>query len=43
MDFILNEEQTAILETALAFAQERIAPFAAEWDEKCHFPVDVIK
>ena len=24
-------------ETALAFAQERIAPFAAEWDEKCHF------
>jgi alkylation response protein AidB-like acyl-CoA dehydrogenase len=43
MDFILNEEQTAIRETALAFAQERIAPFAAEWDEKCHFPVDVIR
>jgi alkylation response protein AidB-like acyl-CoA dehydrogenase len=43
MDFILNEEQAAIRETALAFAQERIAPFAAEWDEKCHFPVDVIR
>jgi alkylation response protein AidB-like acyl-CoA dehydrogenase len=43
MDFVLNEEQAAIQETALAFAQERIAPFAAEWDEKCHFPVDVIR
>src|SRR5262245_3662863 len=43
MDFSLNEEQTAIRETALAFAQERIAPFAAEWDEKCHFPVEVIR
>ena len=43
MDFVLNEEQAAIRETALAFAQERIAPFAAEWDEKCHFPVDVIR
>jgi alkylation response protein AidB-like acyl-CoA dehydrogenase len=43
MDFILNEEQAAIRETALAFAQERIAPFAAEWDQKCHFPVDVIR
>jgi alkylation response protein AidB-like acyl-CoA dehydrogenase len=43
MDFSLNEEQAAIRETALAFAQERIAPFAAEWDEKCHFPVDVIR
>jgi alkylation response protein AidB-like acyl-CoA dehydrogenase len=43
MDFVLKEEQAAIRETALAFAQERIAPFAAEWDEKCHFPVDVIR
>ena len=43
MDFSLNEEQTAIRETALAFAQERIAPFAAEWDENCHFPIDVIR
>ena len=33
----------AIQETALTFAKERIAPNAAEWDEKCHFPVDVIK
>jgi len=43
MDFILNQEQAAIREMALAFARERIAPFATEWDEKCHFPVDVIR
>jgi alkylation response protein AidB-like acyl-CoA dehydrogenase len=43
MHFQLTEEQAAIQETALTFAKERIAPFAAEWDEKDHFPVDVIK
>src|SRR3979409_1060036 len=43
MHFALTEEQAAIQETALAFAKERIAPHAGEWDEKCHFPVDVIK
>jgi alkylation response protein AidB-like acyl-CoA dehydrogenase len=43
MHFALTEEQTAIQDTALAFARERIAPKAAEWDEKCHFPVDVIR
>lgn len=41
--FQLTEEQAAIQETALTFAKERIAPFAAEWDEKDHFPVDVIR
>ena len=43
MDFSLNEEQRAIQEMALDFAKERIAPHAAEWDETCHFPVDVIR
>ena len=43
MHFALTEEQAAIQETALNFAKERIAPHAAEWDEKCHFPVDVIR
>ena len=43
MHFALTEEQAAIQETALTFAKERIAPNAAEWDETCHFPVDVIK
>src|SRR2546421_3994664 len=43
MHFALTEEQAAIQETALTFAKERIAPFAGEWDEKSHVPVDVIK
>jgi alkylation response protein AidB-like acyl-CoA dehydrogenase len=43
MHFALTDEQAAIQETALTFAKERIAPNAAEWDEKGHFPVDVIK
>jgi alkylation response protein AidB-like acyl-CoA dehydrogenase len=43
MHFNLSAEQAAIQDTALTFAKERIAPFAAEWDEKCHFPVDVIR
>ena len=43
MHFALTEDQAAIQETALTFAKERIAPGAAEWDEKSHFPVDVIR
>jgi len=43
MHFALTEEQAAIQETALSFAKERIAPYADEWDEKKHFPVDVIR
>jgi alkylation response protein AidB-like acyl-CoA dehydrogenase len=43
MHFQLTDEQAAIQETALTFAKERIAPFAAEWDENDHFPVDVIR
>ncbi len=43
MHFALTEEQAAIQDTALAFARDRIAPSALEWDEKSHFPVDVIR
>ena len=43
MDFALTEEQAAIQEMARTFAAEELAPFAAEWDEKKHFPVDVIR
>jgi alkylation response protein AidB-like acyl-CoA dehydrogenase len=43
MHFALTDEQAAIQETALAFAKERIAPYAGEWDETSHFPVDVIR
>lgn len=43
MDFALSDEQLAIQEMARTFAAEELAPFAAEWDEKKHFPVDVIR
>lgn len=43
MDFALTEEQEAIQDMARRFAADELAPHAAEWDEKKHFPVDVIK
>lgn len=43
MDFALTEEQEAIQEMARRFAADELAPHAAEWDEKKHFPVDVIR
>jgi alkylation response protein AidB-like acyl-CoA dehydrogenase len=43
MHFALTEEQTAIQDTALTFAKERLVPHALEWDETAHFPVDVIR
>ncbi len=43
MDFSLSEEQRAIQDMALNFARERLAPNALDWDETCHFPVDVIR
>jgi len=43
MDFALNEDERAIEEAARRFARERLAPFAAEWDEKFHFPVDRLR
>jgi alkylation response protein AidB-like acyl-CoA dehydrogenase len=41
--FALNEDHIAIRDTALAFARDEIAPHALEWDEKRHFPIDVIQ
>ena len=43
MDFALTEEQEAIQEMAQRFAADELAPNAEEWDEKKHFPVDVIR
>jgi len=43
MDFALNEDQVAIQDAARAFAEGQLAPFSAEWDEKKHFPVDVLR
>jgi len=43
MDFALSEEQQAIQEMARRFASDELAPNAADWDERKHFPVDVLK
>jgi alkylation response protein AidB-like acyl-CoA dehydrogenase len=43
MDFALSEEQQAIREMARSFAEEEIAPFALDWDENKHFPIDTLR
>src|SRR6201994_3187455 len=43
MDFELTEDQRAVEDAARKFAQDRLLPNAAEWDEKEHFPVDVLR
>ncbi|WP_354072876.1 isobutyryl-CoA dehydrogenase [Caulobacter sp. 1776] len=43
MDFALNEDQVAIQDAARAFAEGQLAPHSAAWDEKKHFPVDVLR
>jgi alkylation response protein AidB-like acyl-CoA dehydrogenase len=43
MQFDLTDDQRAIQETAQRFTADAITPFAAEWDEKHHFPRDTIK
>lgn len=43
MDFDLNEEQRAFQSVAAAFAADHMAPFAEEWDENSHFPVDTLR
>ncbi|MBB3809397.1 acyl-CoA dehydrogenase family protein [Pseudochelatococcus contaminans] len=40
---ILTEDQVAIQEAARAFAQERLRPFAEEWDRKHEFPHDAVR
>jgi alkylation response protein AidB-like acyl-CoA dehydrogenase len=39
----LTPEQNLIRQTAADFAAEKLRPYAAEWDETKHFPVDVIR
>src|SRR5690242_2058386 len=43
MDFELTEDQRAVEDAARRFAREKLAPHAAEWDEKAHFPVDTLR
>jgi alkylation response protein AidB-like acyl-CoA dehydrogenase len=41
--FDLNEDQRAIQAMAEAFAADRVAPNALDWDRNRHFPADVIR
>lgn len=43
MNFSLNDEQVAFIETAKQFAQNALAPHAAKWDQEHYFPVEVIR
>ena len=39
---ILTQEQELIRDSMRAFAQERLAPFAAEWDRNHTFPREAL-
>ena len=39
----LDDDERVIAETAAAFAEKRLAPYALEWDENHHFPTDVLR
>lgn len=41
--FSLTDDQLAIRDMAQAFAADNLAPKAVEWDERKHFPVDVMR
>ena len=40
---ILTQEQELIRDSMRAFAQERLAPFAGEWDRNHTFPAEALK
>ncbi|PSU36085.1 acyl-CoA dehydrogenase family protein [Photobacterium lutimaris] len=43
MDFSLTEDQRAFADAATQFANDKLAPNAAKWDENQIFPKDVLK
>ena len=43
MDFNLSEEQEAFRELAQSFAENELAPHAAQWDRDCTFPVETLR
>ena len=40
MQFALSEELQMLRETVRDFADEKVAPYADEWDQKHHFPYE---
>ncbi|HSA91555.1 MAG TPA: acyl-CoA dehydrogenase [Terriglobales bacterium] len=43
MDFRLTEEQHQLRRSVREFAEREIRPHVMEWDEKCEFPLQVLK
>lgn len=43
MDFTYQEEHLAFQKMASDFARSKLAPFAEQWDETHHFPVEIFK
>ena len=43
MDFSLNDDQRAFVDSARAFAEGAMAPHAAQWDEESFFPREVLE
>ncbi len=43
MQFSLSEDQLAIQEMAHSFAKDRLAPYAAQWDQDAYFPVEALR
>jgi alkylation response protein AidB-like acyl-CoA dehydrogenase len=41
--FGLDDHERVIAETAGAFAEKRLAPYALEWDSSHHFPIDELR
>lgn len=41
--FALSEEQISMRDMVSDFAREKVAPFAVEWDQNRHLPLDVIR
>ncbi len=43
MQFDLSEDQQAFQDVARGFAQDELAPFAADWDRDAFFPVETMR
>lgn len=43
MNFNLTENQQMIQEMTRDFANQRVLPYRNEWDDKEHFPIDILK
>ena len=41
--FMLSDQQRAISDTAIRFGAEHLAPFALQWEQDRHFPVQVLR